>query len=56
MARDEGSYIRRSEDKKYIILAECERWPDGAIIAFHGWCDLQTQMERLLSSPKDKVA
>lgn len=56
IVRAEGSYIRKTEDKKYVTISECERWPDGAVIAFRGWRDLLRQLERMTETPREKVA
>jgi hypothetical protein len=53
IARDEGSFIRKTNDKKFVIIASCERWPEDVLVAFHGWTDLLEIMTGMISEPKE---
>ena len=45
IVRGEGSYLRRTEDRRFVIVAECSRWPEGLLLEFNGWVDVQQRLE-----------
>jgi hypothetical protein len=55
IARDEGSYIRRTEDRRYVFLSECERWPQGAYIPFHGWISVLCSLETMVGQKREEA-
>ena len=48
-----GSSLRKSEDGKYIILSECDLWPEGALFVFQGWIDLLDRLETMIQAVQE---
>jgi hypothetical protein len=48
-----GTYIRRTEDRKYVYVGECQHWPEGVYLEFHGWVDVLSRLMKI--APQEKV-